>query len=144
MSSFSKIFNSHRVPGDPESTAESVADAIRLNKTQRAVLMTLLVGTCTNHERHFIASIESDVFERTGSRVVLNSAGRLLTESFAIDGAGRRVTWGEATVDDHYMRIAFLQGLQLSIQQTIDRHQSAIDLIEAEGVTNLNEIELAA
>lgn len=63
----------------------------------------------------------------------------LLEEKFAL-GDGRWVTWGEATVADHAERIAYLTKLRDGVQETIDRHQSVIDVLRTEGATRLSEL----
>lgn len=64
----------------------------------------------------------------------------LFRTSFRLgDGAGA-VVWGDATIEDHTQRIAFLSKQRDGIDQTIGRHLAAIELIREAGVTCLNDL----
>jgi hypothetical protein len=52
-----------------------------------------------------------------------------------------RVAWGEATVAHHLSRQAMLRAQQAGIVDTFNRHQRAVDLIEARRVACLNDID---
>lgn len=68
----------------------------------------------------------------------------LVAGSFAL-GDGRRVSWGEATVEQHRERIAYLAKLRDGYNVTISQHESAIALIVKNGVSCLSEcVEWAA
>ena len=96
---------------------------------------------------NFELPIESDVFGALGRASINRSidpvvfAGLLQSHFRLGDQAGTIVTWGMATVPQHEQRIARLQVHVRGIEETIDRHMVAIQLIEAEGVTCLNEVK---
>lgn len=143
---FLELFHEHRVHGVPEATAELIATVTRLSKRQREALMPAVIGLCRNLERQLVAEIEADelTVRRGGQLADRGEASRVLDESFAVDGSGRRVLWGAATVEDHKARIAFLASYVSAINVTIRRHEEAVARIEAHGVSCLNEIEVVA
>lgn len=53
---------------------------------------------------------------------------------------GREVTWADATVEDHELRIAHLENQVRGFQITMARHQWAIDTINSRGVFRLGDI----
>jgi hypothetical protein len=54
---------------------------------------------------------------------------------------GRRVLWGEATVEDHNAHIEFLASLRNGITRTIEAHEGAIaDIVACPGATCLNDL----
>lgn len=52
----------------------------------------------------------------------------------------RRVTWGEATVEEHQDRRDYLDEYRRSYDPIIAQHDHSIQLIEAAGVACLNEV----
>jgi len=50
------------------------------------------------------------------------------------------VTWGQATVEQHRLRIDFLERMRAGICQTIDQHTEAIALIEENKAQCLDEV----
>ena len=50
------------------------------------------------------------------------------------------VTWGEATIEQHLERIAYLSKLQSGITDTIARHQHAVDVLVDAGADCLNHV----
>ena len=62
----------------------------------------------------------------------------LLASSFAVDGI--RVTWQNATVDQHEARAQMLEGMAAGDLQTASIHRQAVHDIEALGVTTLGEV----
>lgn len=77
-------------------------------------------------------------FEQEVHREALDAFTSLLAVEFAL-GDGRRVTWQNATVSDHRSRIAYMQKKVAGIEQDIDLHQKAIDILEGLGVSSLSE-----
>lgn len=53
---------------------------------------------------------------------------------------GRRVAWGEATIEDHVARMDYLNDFRREVQETIDLHERVRQAIEAAGVTCLDEV----
>jgi hypothetical protein len=64
---------------------------------------------------------------------------QLFNEKFSL-GSGEVVTWGQATVAQHALRIEMLGKIRAGIDETIGRHREAIRMIEANGVSRLEEI----
>lgn len=67
-----------------------------------------------------------------------DAVNNFLQETFAL-GDKRRVSWGEATVDDHRQRMVMLCKLRDGINNTIRRHRTAIEVLEQAEVNCLNE-----
>ena len=63
---------------------------------------------------------------------------KLLASSFVLDGI--RVTWEDATVDQHNVRAQMLEGMASGDLQTASIHRQAVHDIEALGVTTLAEV----
>ena len=63
---------------------------------------------------------------------------KLLASSFVLDGV--RVTWQDATVDQHIVRAQMLEGMASGDLQTASIHRQAVHDIEALGVTTLAEV----
>lgn len=71
--------------------------------------------------------------------VRLEITTELLLTTFAL-GDGRRVTWGDATIEQHEQRVAvLLRGAQGTIE-TAGRHTEAIRMIRDGGVTCLRDL----
>lgn len=64
----------------------------------------------------------------------------LLTKSFYVPGKGR-VTWGEATIEDHQAYIAHLHERIAGTQLTISRHEKAITILRINNARCLNDVE---
>jgi hypothetical protein len=69
----------------------------------------------------------------------LEVTAELLETVFAL-GDGQRVTWGDATVDQHQQRIGMLMQNMYANAETAARHQAAVGMIEAAGVATLREV----
>lgn len=67
------------------------------------------------------------------------SMRELFNERFSL-GGGEVVTWGQATVAQHALRIEMLGKIRAGIDETIARHREAIRMIESHGVARLEEI----
>lgn len=68
----------------------------------------------------------------------LDVTEELLNTVFAL-GDGVRVTWGEATVEQHLQRVALLSKNAVANIETAARHQAAVSLITQHGSTCLRE-----
>jgi hypothetical protein len=64
----------------------------------------------------------------------------LLNSEFAL-GDGRRVTWGEATIEEHEQRAALLRNNSVANIEAEARHRQAIDMILKARVRCLSEID---
>ena len=138
--SLSDIRASLEVEGEPETTAGRVAEALRLNATQRELLWPILLGFCATVERGRVRAVEhraGRLADRTAERQAL------LCETFSLPD-GRRVVWGEATVADHEERIAMLAALRDGIGSTIERHRQAIAELVKLKVSCLFDLEQVA
>jgi hypothetical protein len=71
--------------------------------------------------------------------VRLEITEELLSGYFAL-GDGRRVTWGDATLDDHAQRVNQLMSHAQGTVETAVRHQAAIEMIRDAGVHTLREV----
>lgn len=71
-------------------------------------------------------------------KVIDNWTEELLNTPFAT-GDGRRITWGEATVDDHEMRIAMLYRQISGTASDVARHEKAVEVLETSGKKSLNQ-----
>lgn len=82
-------------------------------------------------------------FEDWENKIRLKVTAELLAASFAL-GDGRTVTWGDATIEDHHIRIGLLQRQLLGTGDAIARHEAAVSMIVEAGVTRLGEVRVAA
>lgn len=72
--------------------------------------------------------------------VRLETTEELLSTMFAL-GDGERVTWGEASIEQHEQRIALLVGNAAGNVETAARHEVAARMIREAGVTCLAEVD---
>lgn len=80
--------------------------------------------------------------EKIAERAKMELTAELLTAVFAT-GDGRRVTWGEATLEDHRKRIELLaRGVKGSVE-TIRLHEYAASILRETGATCLNNAKVA-
>lgn len=144
------------IEATPDATAEELAGAVIASATTRKELAALVFPAIRNHawiaRRSITRRMEAAAFSHSSHDIQRRNAegcdplaGRqaLLHESFSCSD-GRIVTWAEATVDDHMLRIGYLTAKQVGLQTTIDRHQEAISLIEAAGASCLADLDVWA
>lgn len=133
--------------GDPVTTAEKIAIDLDLNLRAREYLWPLIANECDRIERQRVLGVETESWakvRRNGRPAsVLADRAKLLAETFSL-GDGTRVSWGDATADDHRKRIAMLDRIYTGIGATIGRHVEALELIEAANVHCLNELPVGA
>jgi len=67
----------------------------------------------------------------------------LFRSSFHL-GDGSSVSWGDATVEQHEQRIAFLEKQLDGISRTVTKHREAIKVINEAGAMCLNDLGEAA
>ena len=79
------------------------------------------------------------ILDDVASKIRLEVTEELLSSVFAL-GDGRRVTWGEATVDDHKTRIVMLENQMIGTGQTASLHMKAIEMIQSNGVMKLADV----
>lgn len=147
--SFHELVTEANMPGKPDAAAAYVMHRLQLNELQRQVLWSIIVGECRNIDRNRVRSIERDADDKPNQRRIgtpVNPTARrsqFLQSTFALPD-GRRVTWGEATIQDHEARIAYLSKQQKGIGETIGLHRSVINEIKTAAVTCLNEARSVA
>ena len=73
------------------------------------------------------------IADPTGDRI------GFLTERFYVPGVGF-VSWAEATIPHHKLRVEYLEKKVSGIEGTIARHMEAVNLIEQHGVSTLGEV----
>ena len=131
--------------GDPDLTAAAVLDAVACPAKWRDLFGGLLVLECRRLQRNFARRIEegASLGQRSHDAKKADAdAGPSRTDFLATRfyTGDRYVTWGEATVEDHRSRIAYLASLRNGIDATIQRHADAIEQIEAAGVATLADL----
>lgn len=134
---------------DPEVLAERAL--LKLRKVQIIPLVAEHLARLQRliaHENEVRAFTE--VFRRNRGAVAMpmivptNDLFRdLFLQRFSV-GDGREVTWGDATVEDHEARIAFLELQARGLMDTVERHRASIALITAAGATCLKEAYASA
>ena len=90
-----------------------------------------------------ISQSVADLVEETAQRTRLELTSELLNSVFAL-GTGKRVTWADATVDDHKQRMSMLNKNSEATVTAAARHLLAVQMIEAAGVTSLGQLDKAA
>lgn len=126
---------------DPDAAAAAMVADLKLSARQREALFPLILAECESIERARVRAVEQAVAPRVGRRVdPTGERAALLAETFAL-GDGSRVSWGEATVEQHEQRIAMLARLRDGIDATIARHRAAVEGIRAAGVKCLADLE---
>lgn len=119
---------------------------------EAARLLASVVGAdLRGWQREFASLLERDAIGlltprspnagRTEQESAPEARAQLLASTFALYD-GTRVTWGEATVDQHAQRIARLDRLRQGTTNTIDRHKRALALITAANATCLNDLDV--
>lgn len=128
---------------DDYALARAVLAGVRRAELEKLVL-PVTANEVRRVRREHVRSVEDAAF--SPPRVVdghqvdpLAARKRLLDECMLVPGKGL-VRWGEATVEDHQARIAYLSAQAASIGVTITRHEAAIAEIEAAGVSCLYEV----
>lgn len=81
------------------------------------------------------------MYEKSVEEYRLRRTRELMATEFALPD-GRRVTWGDATEQDHRERIAMLDGNIFANIEAAARHSAALDLIVEAGAKTLGEVGL--
>lgn len=119
---------------DPDAMRELVRPVFRWNVKVRLRKLTRIKEA---------KAFSSTRLKGSPVKAVLTSPAALkalLSDTFPLPD-GRRVTWGEATVDDHEERAAMLLDHIATVEVTVARHEAAIALIQDAGVSCLAEID---
>lgn len=128
-----------------KAAEEALNDLGRLSSRSRELLWPVLKDAFWVHRRSKTRSVERRISlgsVYSGESSVDQRRVRL-ERTFALPD-GRRVSWAEATEEDHLARIAYLEKHVSGIRQTMGEHQRAVDLIREHGVSCLAEIGEAA
>ena len=150
MSAIRKLIDEHQT-GDPDETCKAVMDATGIAKKHRDLFWPLLRDECRRLARTAVRDAErGDINDshpdpgHTPGDTHSALAGVGVRADFLnkriYTGNGNYVLWGEATVEDHQSRVAYLASLRNGIDDTIQLHVEAMELIEAAGVTCLNDL----
>lgn len=134
----------------PDADAVDVSRKI-LEEVDTDALAGVLADEVDGYRRNRVRAVERTAFAqffRAESRAdsspsTVENLKAVFSQKFAI-GNNVEIEWGRATIAQHKTRIAMLTKLRSGIDQTIERHQEAIRLIEAHNATCLDEIEQAA
>lgn len=84
-------------------------------------------------------ALMAEIINEYAFRVRLELTAELLGSEFAL-GDGRRVTWGEASTEDHEQRIRMLTSNAVANAEAAARHQAAITIIADAGVERLRQV----
>lgn len=130
---------------DDTEAANHLLTDLEVSARARSALFMLIVGACQHRRR-----AETVTVERAARKTLRRTLGvthdtiqarKQLAEEFFALGDGRRVRWGEATVEEHRQRIEMLERMRAGLADTVALHAEAIAAIEAAGVVCLDEIE---
>lgn len=150
MSTLHELIRDHE-QDSPEDTAAAVCAAVSLPAKWRDLFFDLLRDECRRNMRQDTRRAEAisaagghGSHDPHGSTAPGPEIDRDDYLSHRFYNGDRYVLWGDATVDDHRGRIDFLSKLRNGIDETIERHQEAIDLLVATGARCLNEATTTA
>ena len=138
-----------------ENIARLLCRELKVSVRTGEVLLPMLTAAIAAKRRAKVRSIERQVFSDEGSAtspmVVETAAGLtvdvvalrdlLSEELFSVDG--KQVVWGEATIQQHLARAAWLRDQQRALEETVRRHLASVEVIERFGVSCLNEVPVA-
>jgi len=84
---------------------------------------------------------ETRAIEQGGTPADSTKARRdILSESFFVSPERGYVTWGEATIDDHLTRAAYLRHLVSGTLATADKHERTAKLLRSKGAKCLLDL----
>lgn len=155
MSLVDKIRESVEAATDDDcvAIARSLLDAV-----DKRELLPLLIEEIRHEQRRIQRLTELRAFANVPFEVATrsNPSSSELQTAYTPDGLralyktpfalgdGTRVTWGRATVEQHEMRLAMLRRLRAGLDQTIARHNEALELLRTTGVKCLEDLAEAA
>ena len=147
MTEISEIIDQHQT-GDPDETAAAVMDALEVPAKWRDLFYGLLRDECRRTLRGHVRGLErgnpGHREHGTHPRVAGVAATPAATRDAYLNArfytGTKYVTWGEATIEQHLERIAYLSKLQSGISDTIARHQHAVDVLVAAGADCLSHV----
>lgn len=139
-----------RVPADFDGDARTLARQILAELLERPkvaaeVLLPLVAAEVDRTIRERVRITEAEVVtsivrrSRRNGRPAVDRKALFLRASIAL-GDGTRITWGEATAEQHLQRIAMLEGQMAGVAVTAERHRIAVAAITEAGVSCLNDL----
>jgi len=146
------IFEAIREAGrkNPKGDADDLAKQI-VAKFTKSALVPLVARELQHYQRACVRLVEMTTFRarmrgldadrkdhQSSNQPVFTP--KLLSLTFSLGDGSPSIRWGEATAEQHRLRIAMMEKQRDGINQTIDRHVAAISEIERYGVTCLDEI----
>lgn len=137
---------------DDYAVAEKIVDEL-----DREALLTALADEVRRYRRESVRVVETDFFKRYRTPEGVEQAKaiiegimdsptsserfrNLMGQTFAL-GKGERVSWGEATADQHRFRANMLGKQIATLSETKQRHVQAANLIEQTGVSCLSDLQ---
>ena len=123
-----------RMKVSPEDILDLLAREVEW--TQRGLARTVEHEAMSAFRSHFSGPLPPLPRVDPGLRALFRTAFSL--------GDGTSVPWGQATIEQHEQRIAFLALQRDGLNRTIAQHQEAIRVISEAGATCLADLEQAA
>ena len=90
-------------------------------------------------DRGFRAAVEAVPSPEEARAVALGDFMELYNTRFRL-GDGTSVTWGQATIEQHEIRLAMLRKLRAGLDRTIEQHERALVLLRTSGAPCLEEV----
>lgn len=122
-----------------EDLAERILDALMgLTKAEiREAIRDAVISEVRLQRRYETRSIE-----HSGGTPADSTKGRrdLLDQSFFVSPERGYVTWGDATIDDHLTRAAFLRHQAAGTIATAEKHERTVKLLRAKSAKCLYEL----
>lgn len=153
----SDIYATCRAAAVEHPSEDPVAVARRLVASVAKVdLVPLVADRVANEQRLVARQVEAEAFAVPFRAAVAGPAGQLLKRAPAYDvtdefralfrqqfalGDGTAVAWGQATVEQHEQRLAWLYRHRDGVNQTIARHEAAVRLLRESGASCLEDLE---
>jgi hypothetical protein len=125
---------------DPQVVAEHVL-ATAPREVIEAHLVNLIRWRASMSIRQRTRTVERRVISRTGGNrtTTVSDMAELVDKTFSLPD-GRRVSWGEATIEDHQARAFMLRELAERTMITATQHERAAEMISTAGAACLNDI----
>lgn len=146
MDKFIALANKYLTGNDFVATAKKLLAALHVPKPAIAILLPVIANAIRlvvrndTREGEYVAFAGTGLTTSTATPATATQWSDFLRDKFAL-GDGRWVSWGEATVAEHGERIEYLGAKRDGIEQTMSRHQLAIERITSAGVSCLNELQ---
>ena len=127
---------------DNKAAAVAAADDLgRLSQRARTLLLPILSEAFVIHRGNIRRAVEhkTPIMTVFSGETTVEARRERLENTFPLPD-GTRVDWSSATVEQHELRIAYLESHIAGVRRTIEEHEKAIAMIEEYGVTCLGEI----